>query len=89
MEQVVAYKVVDKIQLKHLYLVYCISNATAEKKKEDFCLPFVNRCLCSIGKDHMITCVVLVEMNMISFPPEVSVLDAYIRAYTTNTDLIT
>ena len=43
MEQVVAYKVVDKIQLKHLYLVYCISNATAEKKKEDFCLPFVNR----------------------------------------------
>jgi len=37
MEQVVAYKVVDKIQLKHLYLVYCISNATAEMKKEDFC----------------------------------------------------
>ena len=26
MEQVVAYKVVDKIQLKHLYLVYCISS---------------------------------------------------------------
>jgi hypothetical protein len=40
MEQVVAYKVVDKIQLKHLYLVYCISNATAEKKKEDFLFAF-------------------------------------------------
>jgi hypothetical protein len=31
MEQVVAYKVVDKIQLKHLYLVYCISNLIVEK----------------------------------------------------------
>lgn len=40
MEQVVAYKVVDKIQLKHLYLVYCISNATAKMKKEDFLLAF-------------------------------------------------
>jgi len=60
MEQVVAYKVVDKIQLKHLYLVYCISNATAEKKKEDFCLacPVVNRGLCNISKDHMSTSVV-------------------------------
>jgi len=26
MGQVVAYKVVEKIQLKHLYLVYCISS---------------------------------------------------------------
>jgi len=32
MEQVVAYKVVDKIQLKHLYLVYCISRKLDEIK---------------------------------------------------------
>jgi hypothetical protein len=79
MEQVVAYKVVDKIQLKHLYLVYCISNATAEKKKEDFCLPFVNRCLCGLSIDHY---------NKLS-TRSISFILLYLRAYSTNTDLIT